>query len=104
MSFKPPMKITVNTDGNEMEFVAVNKGVYTYKYSKSNNKFGMTVTFTEAHLEQFLRMNALFKPQPFIQTVKHETKIIKQKKTQQPEAPPQMKKSKQTNINQTKLF
>lgn len=59
---KPPEKILIPSDGNELEFVKMIKIKtelqYEYNYIKSATKTG-NITFTEAWLEKYLK-NKIF--------------------------------------------
>lgn len=62
----PPMKILIESDGNELEFVRQvlidkkkAKG-YVYRYTKSNHSMGEEITFTEEALKK--QLSNFFKP------------------------------------------
>lgn len=63
--------ITINSDGNVIEFVSYQDKVYTYRYTKSNTKMNTTISFTEENFKKFLHRNSQIKEQEFIQYNPH---------------------------------
>lgn len=70
-----PLHIVISSDGNELEFVSYNGGIYTYKYIVSNTKLGTTVSFTEDHFHTFLLRNQQIQSVPFEKYVAKKRKI-----------------------------
>lgn len=62
--FKPPVRFTIYTDGNELELVNLHprSKMVTYKYVKSHTKLGMLLVMKQSELEKFLNTNEIFKP------------------------------------------
>lgn len=59
MSFNPPKKIEISSDGNVLEFIRViekskvqKEPGYVYKYTKSETKKGQEVEFSESYILQ----------------------------------------------------
>lgn len=63
MPFKAPLKILVQSDGNEMQFQnirIINKqNMYVYKFTKSETKLNVETVFTEQELQK--QLNSSFK-------------------------------------------
>lgn len=63
MPFKPPLKILITTDDNQIQFMnirMINKEThYVYKFVKSETKVNKEVVFTEAELSK--QLNSFFK-------------------------------------------
>lgn len=57
-------KLTIRSDGNELEFVQVIKqktgNLLEYIFTKSETKLGMKMTFTEEQLEKALKNKIIF--------------------------------------------
>lgn len=58
-----PKKLIILSDNNELEFVRIIKAkeiIYEYRFTKSETKLGMLMTFSEKQLEKELK-NKIFK-------------------------------------------
>lgn len=56
-SFKPPYKIVIRSDGNELELMPgqSKNGMYYYKYTKSETKLGIVLPLREDQLIQLIK-------------------------------------------------
>jgi len=58
----PPNKITIVSDGNELDYVETKKPpkgevTFIYKYSKSKSKLGERLALNEKDLEKLINLN-----------------------------------------------
>ncbi len=52
-----PLTIKILSDQNELQFVDLRNGVYTYIYSKSKTKKGSTLKLSEVELQKLIKNN-----------------------------------------------
>ena len=53
----PPNTIEIKSDRNVLTLIEENKGMYTYKYTKSKTKKNQTLTLSENELVKLIKVN-----------------------------------------------
>ncbi len=53
----PPNTIHIVSDGNELQFVDLKNGVFTYIYTHSKTKKGSTLKLSEVDLNKLIKQN-----------------------------------------------